>query len=276
MKQLIIKFCLAVVIIAMTSTITAAIDFSLKENINTIKRKENIMLNIVYWSDYACPYCYIGEARLEKAIEELGLQEQVSIETRAFELDPTAPKTVETVTVDRFAVKYRLTREQAQKQIDHISQLGIDMGIDFRYATTLYTNTREAHRLTKLAQSKNDPKLSARVSKLLFDAYFTRNEKLAERDVLLGVARDAGLDEQEAMQVLDSGMYDDEVRFDEREAMMRGVHGVPYFIINGKFTVPGALSVNAFKHTLQRALKEQQENATEENAHQCGSDGCSL
>ena len=276
MKQLIIKCCLAVVIIAMTSTITAAIDFSLKENINTIKRKENIMLNIVYWSDYACPYCYIGEGRLEKAIEELGLQEQVSIETRAFELDPTAPKTVETVTVDRFAVKYRLTREQAQEQIDHISQLGIDMGIDFRYATTLYTNTRDAHRLTKLAQSKNDPKLSARVSKLLFDAYFTRNEKLAERDVLLGVARDAGLDEQEAMQVLDSGMYDDEVRFDEREAMMRGVHGVPYFIINGKFTVPGALSVNAFKHTLQRALKEQQENATEENAHQCGSDGCSL
>lgn len=234
------------------------------------------MLNIVYWSDYACPYCYIGEARLEKAIEELGLQDHVTIETRAFELDPTAPKTVETVTVDRFAVKYHLTREQAQEQIDHISQLGIDMGIDFRYATTLYTNTRDAHRLTKLAQSKNDPKLAARVSQLLFDAYFTRNEKLAERDVLLRVAREAGLDEQETVQVLDSDRYDDEVRFDEREAMMRGVHGVPYFIINGKFTVPGALSVNAFKHTLQRALTEQQENDVQENAHQCGPDGCSL
>lgn len=234
------------------------------------------MLNIVYWSDYACPYCYIGEARLEKAIEELGLQGQVEIETRAFELDPEAPKTVETVTVDRFAVKYHLTREQAQEQIDHISQLGIEMGIDFRYATTLYTNTRDAHRLTKLAQSKNDPELAAKVSKLLFDAYFTRNEKLAEHDVLLRVAREAGLDEQEARQLLAGNQYDDEVRFDEREAMMRGIHGVPYFIINGKFTIPGALSVNAFKHTLERALKEQQENVTEEKAHQCGPDGCAL
>ena len=243
---------------------------------DTIKRKENKMLNIVYWSDYACPYCYIGEARLEKAIEELGLQGQVEIETRAFELDPEAPKTVETVTVDRFAVKYHLTREQAQEQIDHISQLGIEMGIDFRYATTLYTNTRDAHRLTKLAQSKNDPELAAKVSKLLFDAYFTRNEKLAEHDVLLRVSREAGLDEQEARQLLAGNQYDDEVRFDEREAMMRGIHGVPYFIINGKFTIPGALSVNAFKHTLERALKEQQENVTEEKAHQCGPDGCAL
>ena len=152
-------------------------------------------MKIVYWSDYACPYCYIGETRLKKAIKELGLENEVEIETRAFELDPDAPKTVETITVDRFAKKYRLSKEEAQQQIDHISQLGIDEGIDFRYATTLYTNTRDAHRLTKLAQTKHDAALEDRVSELLFDAYFTRNEKLAEHDVLLRVAREAGLDE---------------------------------------------------------------------------------
>ncbi|MBP3844973.1 MAG: DsbA family protein [Prevotella sp.] len=49
-------------------------------------------MKIVYWSDYACPYCYIGETRLKKAIKELGLENEVEIETRAFELDPTTMK----------------------------------------------------------------------------------------------------------------------------------------------------------------------------------------
>ena len=233
-------------------------------------------MKIVYWSDYACPYCYIGETRLKKAIKELGLENEVEIETRAFELDPDAPKTVETITVDRFAMKYRLSKEEAQQQIDHISQLGIDEGIDFRYSTTLYTNTRDAHRLTKLAQTKHDTALEDRVSELLFDAYFTRNEKLADHDVLLRVAREAGLDETEAKNVLESNQFDDEVRFDEREAMMRGVHGVPYFMFNGKFVIPGALSVSAFKHTLEKALKDQQENTVGEDAHQCGPEGCRI
>ncbi|MBR1793575.1 MAG: DsbA family oxidoreductase [Bacteroidales bacterium] len=233
-------------------------------------------MKIVYWSDYACPYCYIGEARLKKAIKEMGLENQVEIETRAFELDPGAPKTVETVTVERFAKKYQLSIEEAQQQIDHISQLGIDEGIDFRYATTLYTNTRDAHRLTKLAQTKNDHVLENRVSELLFDAYFTRNEKLADHDVLLRVARDAGLDEAEAKAVLESNRFDDEVRFDEREAVMRGVRGVPYFMFNGKFVLPGALSVRAFKHTLEKTLKDLQENTVSVDGHLCGPEGCVL
>lgn len=195
-------------------------------------------MKIVYWSDYACPYCYIGETRLKKAIKELGLENEVEIETRAFELDPDAPKTVETITVDRFAMKYRLSKEEAQQQIDHISQLGIDEGIDFRYATTLYTNTRDAHRLTKLAQTKHDAALEDRVSELLFDAYFTRNEKLADHDVLLRVAREAGLDETEAKNILESNQFDEEVRFDEREAMMRGVHGVPYLCSTESLSSP--------------------------------------
>ena len=73
-------------------------------------------MKIVYWSDYACPYCYIGETRLKKAIKELGLENEVEIETRAFELAPDAPKTGETITVDRFAMKYRLSKEEANSR----------------------------------------------------------------------------------------------------------------------------------------------------------------
>ncbi|MDE5837887.1 MAG: DsbA family protein, partial [Paramuribaculum sp.] len=114
------------------------------------------MMTLTIWSDFACPYCYIGETRLERAIEELGLKNDVQIDYRAFELDPTASKEVVSSTPERFAMKYRLTLEGAKEQIEQISNLGKELGIDFRYATTQYSNTRDAHRLMKLAEAKYD------------------------------------------------------------------------------------------------------------------------
>lgn len=237
------------------------------------------MINVTVWSDFACPYCYIGETRLQKAIEEMGLNDEVVIDFRAFELDPNAPKEVTTTTPERFAYKYRLSVPDAEKQIEQISQLGRELGIDFRYSTTQYSNTRDAHRLMKLAEDKYDRATVGRLNEALFADYFTRNLVLSDHKVLLDTAVSVGMDADEVKAVLDSDKYDDEVRFDEREAAMRGVHGVPYLVFNGGFAVPGAMSVDAFKSVLTRELKKQQpeENeAPKERPHVCGPDGCQL
>ncbi|MDE6007014.1 MAG: DsbA family oxidoreductase [Muribaculaceae bacterium] len=241
------------------------------------------MMNLVIWSDFACPYCYIGETRLQKAIEELGISEKVNIEYRAFELDPTAPKEVTGGTPERFAKKYRLSIEDATKQIEEISRLGKEAGIDFRYATTRYSNTRDAHRLMKLAEAKYDHNTVERLNKALFDAYFTKNLVLADPKVLLETAMGVGMDEKDIKAVLDSDMYEDEVRFDEREAAMRGVRGVPYIIFGGDFAVPGAMTVDGFKSALNRELRRQEKDLNEnkhgndnERPHVCGPDGCEL
>ena len=239
------------------------------------------MMNITIWSDFACPYCYIGETRLEQAIEELGMTDSVKIDYRAFELDPTAPKEVTTTTPERFAKKYRLSLADAQKQIEQISELGHEVGIDFRYATTRYSNTFDAHRLMKLAEAKYDYATVEKLNHLLFDAYFTKNLVLADKDVLEAVAKEAGMKEDEVKAVLDSDMYGDDVRFDEREAQMRGVHGVPYMVFNGEFAVPGAMSTEGMKSALERAdrrIKEAEKAAKEtgERPHVCGPDGCQL
>lgn len=238
------------------------------------------MINLTIWSDFACPYCYIGEVRLQRAIEELGLTNDVTTDFRAFELDPTAPKEVTTTTPERFAMKYRLSVEDAKKQIEQISELGRELGIDFRYMTTKYSNTRDAHRLMKLAEAKYDKETIGRLNEALFAAYFTENLVLADHKVLLEKAVGAGLKEEDVKEVLESDKYDDEVRFDEREAMMRGVHGVPYIVINGSFAVPGAMSIDGFKSALQRELKKQGDTSaahpTGERPHICGPDGCKL
>lgn len=232
-------------------------------------------MKITYWSDFACPYCYIGNIRLKRAIEELEINGDIEFDIRAFELDQNAPKSVESSTVERFALKYGLSVEDAQNEVDGISKLGIGEGIDFRYSTTLYTNTRDAHRLMKLAGDKYDSNVVERLSNLLFDAYFSKNLKLADSEVLLDVSQNAGLDELDVKEVLSSSLYDDEVQKDEEIALSNGIHGVPFYILDRKYSVPGALSYDDFKTVLNQIITENRLD-DDKDANACKDGVCRL
>lgn len=210
-------------------------------------------MKITYWSDFACPYCYIGNTRLKRAIDDLDLD--VEFDIRAFELDQNAPYEVASTTIERFAVKYGLSVEDAEKQVSQISKLGIDEGIDFKYESTLYTNTRDAHRLMKLAQDKH-PELVSELATLLFDAYFVENLKLADHEVLLSTALKAGLKEDEVKEVLNSNLYDLKVQEDEDIALNGGIHAVPFYLFDNKYSIPGALSYEDFKSVLSQIIAE--------------------
>ncbi len=232
-------------------------------------------MKITYWSDFACPYCYIGNIRLKRAIEELEINGDIEFDIRAFELDQNAPKSVESSTVERFALKYGLSVEDAQNEVDGISKLGINEGIDFKYSTTLYTNTRDAHRLMKLAGDKYDSNVVERLSNLLFDAYFSKNLKLADSEVLLDVSQNAGLDELDVKEVLSSSLYDDEVQKDEEIALSNGIHGVPFYILDRKYSVPGALSYDDFKTVLNQIITENRMD-DDKDANACKDGVCRL
>ena len=168
-------------------------------------------MKITCWSDYACPYCYIGETHLKQAVEALGAAQSVEIEMKAFELNPYASKDYTGTTVDRFAVKYGLTNAMAAKRIQQIDETGRQAGLDFNYGQTRYTSTFDAHRLTKLAQSKPDRTLADRLSEHLYRAYFTENLELADPEVLVRIAVSEGLDETEVRAMLASDDYADDV-----------------------------------------------------------------
>ena len=228
-------------------------------------------MKIKYWSDFACPYCYIGNTRLKKAIKDLNLEDEIEIEVHAFELDPNAPMDVKTTTVERFASKYGLSISQAEQEVNNISQLGIDEGIDFKYASTLYTNSRDAHRLMKYVQNLDNPELVEKLSNILFDAYFTKNLKLADKDTLYNVADELELDKKEVENVLESDLYNKEVLEDEQEAYLNGIHAVPFYVIDNKYSIPGALSYNDFKNILSQVMEE--DNVTQEDESQNCSNG---
>lgn len=234
---------------------------------------------ITYWSDYACPYCYIGETYLKKAIKEIqekdGITADIQIEMKAFELDSEASKQYTGPTVERFAKKYRLSVQEAAERIETISQMGREAGLEFHYAKTRYTNTFDAHRLTKLAQSKPDRTLADRISERLYRAYFSESLELADREVLIRIAKEEGMDESEAREMLISDAYADDVRLDEKEAYRCCVQAVPFFVLGGKYSVPGVMPVSDMKDALRKVLQEEVQTMTAQGMC-CGPDGCHM
>ena len=233
-------------------------------------------MKVVYWSDYACPFCYIGETYLKKAIAEIGADDQVEIEMKAFELNPDAPKEYVGDTITRFAHKYGLSQEAAAARVESISQMGREAGLDFRYAETRSTNTYDAHRLTKLAKEKGGNELANQLAEKLYKAYFSDSLELANHDVLRRFAAEIGLDENDVNEVLSSDKYGDDVKNEEWEAHANRITAVPFFLVNDEVGIPGALPVENMKAVLAEALEKEEKRKKEAElpTMSCGPDGC--
>lgn len=235
------------------------------------------MENIMIWSDFACPYCFIGERRLKDALKELGWESKFDIKYKAFELNPEAFKNPGDISiVERLAKKYGMSVGEAKTKIDSIDAQGRELGIDFRYATAKPSNTFDAHRLMKLAETKYDQDTVEKLNENLFKAYFVYNQVLADRTVLLKIGLESGLKEEDITKVIDSEEYAPDVRRDEEEAARLGVRGVPYIVLNNKYAVPGAISIDDFKSVLQEVFDSEPIESLKGKTKSCNENGCEL
>lgn len=225
---------------------------------------------ITVWSDFACPFCYIGEARLEKAISELGMTADVRIDYMSFQLDPDFPRDKTQNAVEHFMEDGGITEEHAVNRIAKIERIARSAGLEFRYADAKYCNTFDAHRLVKFADATDKTVVEALV-KALFDAFFSKGLILSDKNVLCDIAVSVGLDRKEVMEFLESDRFADDVRANERIAGFQGVKSVPYVVFDGEFALAGSVEVDDYKKALLKAKTE----ATD-SGHKCGPDGCEL
>lgn len=226
-------------------------------------------MKISVWSDYACPFCWIGEVRLRKALAELGMLEATELMPRAFELNPHAPATTRENGLATIAGRYGMSLTQARAEFARIAALAEADGITLHQENTWHTNTFNAHRLMKLGLATGDRKLAETLNELLFAAFFVENLNLADAEVLLRTGRQAGLAEADIRRLLTSEEFAAEVRRDEAEASRRGIHAVPYFLLENGASASGALSVEEFRTILTSA-------AGSAHGAQCGPEGCRL
>ncbi|EPR28938.1 FrnE protein [Geobacillus sp. WSUCF1] len=231
-------------------------------------------MKIEVWSDFVCPFCYIGKRRLEQALEPFPHRENVEIVFRSFELDPNAPNETPLTIHEIIANKYGISLEEAKRANADIGRQAEAVGLTFRFETMKPTNTFDAHRLAQYAKEKG--KLNDMVERLFY-AYFTESKRISDRNVLLAIAEAAGLERTEAEEVLASGRYTQEVRRDEEEAAALGIRGVPFFVFNGKYAISGAQPVDVFRRALEKVWEEEQSRPLQllgEEGRACGDDDC--
>lgn len=180
-------------------------------------------------------------------------RKHVEIEHKAFELYPDAGPTVRYTTQQRIEAKYRKSPDEARQMIAHIEQLASRAGLSMNYSGVQNTNTFDAHRLTRLAARHGK---ANEMDERLLEAYFTTNLPLADRNNLLQIAQDAGLDRREIERALDDDTCADAVRNDERQAALMGIQGVPFFLIDGKIALSGAQPAGQLLAALQQGWEE--------------------
>ena len=209
-----------------------------------------MVLQVDVISDVICPWCYIGKRRLEKAIAALDGQHEVRVRWLPFQLNPTMPK--EGVSRKEYRTKKFGSWERSQELDAQVAVAGKPDGIHFASDRIERTpNTLDAHRLIWLADQEG---VQDAVMEALFKAYFTDGRDISNRQTLIDVGAEAGLDRHRTKAVLNSDEGLEAIT--ETEAMSRRlrVDGVPFFIIDGKITLPGAQPPDAFLAAFNQAL----------------------
>lgn len=210
-------------------------------------------MTIEIWSDVVCPFCYIGKRELERALAQFEHADQVQVTWRSFELDPDAPARSEHDMYGMLVAKYGGTREDAKARVDGVVQRAKTVGLDYQMDKAVMGSSFDAHRLLQLAKTKG---LGDAMKERLFKAYFTEGAHLADTPTLIRLGSEVRLDGAEVAQMLSTAAFTDAVRNDEQEARRVGVRGVPFFVVDGRYSVSGAQPSEVFLGALRQAWGE--------------------
>ena len=194
-------------------------------------------VDIEIWSDIACPWCYIGKRRFERALAGFEHADDVKVRWRSFELDPEAPREREGDRASRIARKYGLGLDQVREMEREMVSQAASEGLDFRLDVQRSGTTFDGHRVVHLADEHG---LGDQMKERLLRAYFSEGELISDHDSLLALGLQVGLPEDELRELLAGDRFAEEVRDDERTALELGITAVPTIVVDPSRGISGA------------------------------------
>lgn len=206
-------------------------------------------VSIDFISDVVCPWCALGATALEQAIKNVAGEVSVELTYKPFELNPDMPAEGEKA-VEHLMRKYGRTAEDvaAGKAMQIARGEAIGFTFDLEKRSHFY-NTFDAHRLLLWAVQEGR---QIELKKILLRAYFSEGQNPSDRQTLVPLAAEAGLDAAAAQAVLASGAFAKEVRELEEFYRQRGINSVPAMILNGRHLVSGSQSVEYYEQMLRQ------------------------
>lgn len=209
------------------------------------------MLDIEIWSDYICPYCYIGKAQLFQVLDEMGITDY-KITHRVYLLEPGKVSHPERTIADTISGGPE-RRAAVLKKIKSIDDMAAKVGLHYDMANNLDIATEDAHRLTLWAQAQglDHVKLNSRI----FKANFEECRDISNHALLADLAAECGIDHDQALAVLeDPKAYRDQIFIDAEEADERDIDLVPHYTFNSKIEIMGIMTLTAIRKHIEMAL----------------------
>lgn len=206
-------------------------------------------MRVDIWSDVICPWCYVGKARFEKALDSFAHRDEVEVVYHSFELDPSSPRGQRESNLEMLGKKFGKSPAEALALDDQVGALARGEGLGFDSGRPV-GNTFDVHRVLHLGLDRG---VQHALLGAVNEAYFAQARDVFDRDVLTEVAAGVGLDAAEVGKVLDGDAYADEVRQDELQARQIGISGVPFFVFDMALGASGAQPAELFTSALNQA-----------------------
>lgn len=205
------------------------------------------LVQIDFFADFVCPWCYVGWEALKRAAEARPAL-RVSVAWRNFLLRPDMPAEgmdrraylEANFEPERIAETQRILNAAAEAA-------GVPLNLN---AATRFPNTIDAHRLVSWAARAHRAEAAIDA---IFAAYFVDGRDIGEAAVLLDAAQEAGLDRAAIAALLASEEDRADILRLHEAAMQSGVTGVPVAILNRKAVVMGAESPAVYGEALEAA-----------------------
>jgi len=210
-------------------------------------------MKVEIWSDIMCPFCYIGKRRFEEALAHFPHADQVQVQWRSFELDPTMQTNPQQTIHELLAERKGMSVEQGRQMNTQMAQHAATVGLTFDFDKTIPANTFNAHRLIHLAAAHGRQDA---MKERIFRAYFTEGQNIDDPATLTTLAAELTLPAAEVAGLFDTDIYAQDVRHDEYQARQLGVRGVPYFVFADKYAVSGAQPSELFQEVLEKVWEE--------------------
>lgn len=217
-------------------------------------------IRIEVWSDVVCPFCWIGKAHLDRALDRLGMRDEVDVVFRSFELNPLMQGSEPVA--EHLARKYG-GPAQAQRILEQVARMGAQAGLPMDLSRAVAASTFDAHRLSHLAQELGR---GHELMDGLMMAHFAEGADIADLATLRRVAVERGLDASRVDRLLASDEHAASVRADQAEARSYHVRGVPFFVLAGRYSISGAQPVELFVEALARLRAERAAGAPSDEA----------
>jgi predicted DsbA family dithiol-disulfide isomerase len=193
-------------------------------------------INIEMVSDFVCPWCFVGKRRLKKAIEQRP-DLDIALKWRPFQLNLDMPREGRN---RRDYYRNKFGDERTKDLRETLKNAGAEAGIVFcDEPDAMAPNTLSAHVLMFWAAKDENIDTDALAEKL-FNAHHVACQNIGDNDVLMRIAGEAGMDKAIVVSKLAAGDDEDKVKEQICQSAAGGVSGVPFFIINGKYSISGA------------------------------------